>query len=222
MSFFALFFVFNLCILSFLEWVWQICVNSWLLWLQCLKSINQSRDPTRQAGLVNLKIWVMNRWKLQNTPFTDSKRIRKCVCVFQGGFGWQHCHNIHNRLGKCNEVKCHNIQHRSASLHFWQQHVSLCVLADFVYSVCLYSVWEGGSCQENDTSCHQYHIVTCYFYLPSDGAAWRLETWRTLEWQSRQNMSQESSSYVCLVFSSSSFFSFSPLTFCLCCILGHL
>lgn len=49
----------------------------------------------------------------------------RCVCVhgmFQTGlrFGWQRCCNIHNSLGKCNEVKCHNISHRSASLQFWQ------------------------------------------------------------------------------------------------------
>lgn len=151
-----------------------------------------------------------------NITFTDSKHKCKYVCVSGGGgSGWQHCHNIHNSLGKCNEVKCHNIQHRSGSLHFCQQDfthwhcdVCLCVHADSVFSVCLYSVWEGGSCQESDTSCHQYHIVTCYFYLPSGGEPWGLETWRTSEWQKRQNMSQESS----LRISSSSSFSFPAFT----------
>lgn len=78
-------------------------------------------------------------------------RVLQCGCVnvhaaveacahgmFQTGlrFGWQRCCNIHNSLGKCNEVKCHNIPHCSASPQFWQPasahrcHVCVCVCVD--------------------------------------------------------------------------------------------
>lgn len=80
--------------------------------------------------------------------------------MFQTGlrFGWQRCCNIHNSLGKCNEVKCHNISHRSASLHFWQPNsahwrymcVCVCVFVFIgsIFSICLYFVWERASGQK--------------------------------------------------------------------------
>lgn len=64
--------------------------------------------------------------------------------MFQTGlhFCWQRCCNVHNSLGKCNEVKCHNIVHRSASLQFcrptslYRCHVCLC-LCVFTGSIAL-------------------------------------------------------------------------------------
>lgn len=69
----------------------------------------------------------------------------ECVCAcahstFQMGlrFGWQRRCNIHNRLGECNEVKCHNIPHRSASPQFWQPaYAHRCLVC---VCVCTYSM----------------------------------------------------------------------------------
>lgn len=73
------------------------------------------------------------------------------VCLCMGGLtmlfhtGWQDCSNIHNSLRKCNEVKCHNISHRRASLHFWQpdsaHQCRMCVCV-CVFTVCVYILCE--------------------------------------------------------------------------------
>lgn len=110
-------------------------------------------------------------------------RVLQCGCVnvhaaveacahgmFQTGlrFGWQRCCNIHNSLGKCNEVKCHNIPHRSASPQFWQPAsahrcrvcVYVCVWIHWLHLECLFRFcvgwgqWLREEKGEAKASCH--------------------------------------------------------------------
>lgn len=104
-------------------------------------------------------------------------RERGFMCPqFQTGlrFGWQRCCNIHNSLGKCNEVKCHNIPRRSASPQFWQPasthrcSVSFCVCVcgfnGSILSICLYFMMDGASGWEGDKK-SQSKLPRCHLYL---------------------------------------------------------
>lgn len=153
-------------------------------------------------------------WMWQCAGCVSGVSVNVCAhSMFQTGlrFGWQHCCNIHNNLGKCNELKCHNISNRSASLHFWQSDsapqccvcVFVCVHWLYLQGLFIFCVgggqWprNGSQGQEKPSKlpqCHQYLTASRYFCLATEVERRKLEIFRTVKWQNMQNRSKESSS----------------------------